>query len=189
MSTKKLVRLSEAASITGLGTQTIARYAKQGLIKFVPTPGGQRLYDVSSLSQDDEPTERIKVCYCRVSTHGQKDDLQRQIAYMSEKYPDHEIITDVGSGINFKRSGLIKIIDYGIDGKLEQLVVAYKDRLCRIGYDLIEHILTSYSNTEIVIDAAREETLNEEIANDILQIITVYSAKINGMRSYKQEKI
>jgi len=107
---------------------------------------------------------------------------------MSEKYPEYEIISDVGSGINFKRSGLTKLIDYAIDGRLETLVIAYKDRLCRIGYDLIEHILTKHSNTDIIIDAAKDETINEEIANDILQIITVYSAKINGMRSYKSDK-
>lgn len=188
MSNRRLVKLSEAARITGLGKQTVARYARIGLMKFVATPGGQRLYDVNSLnSNSEEDADKVNICYCRVSTHGQKDDLQRQIAYMSEKYPDHEIVTDIGSGINFKRPGLMKIIDIGIAGNLGQLVVAYKDRLCRIGYDLIEHILLTYSNTDIVIDTAREETLNEEIANDILQIITVYSAKINGMRSYKSQ--
>jgi len=188
----RFVKLSEAARLTGIGTQSISRYARLGSIKFISTPGGQRLYNISPLLATQTPTEspsdKIKVCYCRVSTHGQKDDLQRQIAYMSEKYPEYEIISDVGSGINFKRSGLTKLIDYAIDGRLETLVIAYKDRLCRIGYDLIEHILTKHSNTDIIIDAAKDETINEEIANDILQIITVYSAKINGMRSYKSDK-
>ena len=100
---------------------------------------------------------------------------------MEEKYPDFEIITDIRSGINFKRPGLKKLIDYAIQGNLNTLVVAYKDRLCRIGYDLIEYILVTYSNTHIILDKQKEETINEEIANDILQIITVYSAKINGI--------
>ena len=79
-----------------------------------------------------------------------------------------------------------KIIDYAIKNELTELVVAYKDRLCRIGYELIEYILLTYSKTNIIIDHNKEESLQEEIANDILQIINVYSAKINGMRSYLQ---
>ena len=108
---------------------------------------------------------------------------------MKERYPNHEIISDIGSGINFKRKGLIKIIDYALEGNLEQLVIAYKDRLCRIGYDLIEYLLLKYSDTEIILDSEKIETLEEEISNDILQIINVYSAKINGMRSYKSKQI
>jgi putative resolvase len=107
---------------------------------------------------------------------------------MEEKYPDYEIITDIGSGINFQRSGLIKLIDYSISGVLDTLVVAYKDRLCRIGYGLIEHLMLKYSNTNIIIELNNDETANEAMANDILQIITVYSAKINGMRSYKKDE-
>ena len=151
------------------------------------------LYDVDSLitSQLDGEVkdERKKVCYCRVSTHGQNNDLERQVAYMKFKYPDYEIISDIGSGINFKRPGLLKIIDYAISDNLDTLVVAYKDRLCRIGYDLIENILTKYSNTNIIIDQEKEETINDEISNDILAIINVYSAKINGMRKYKKDNI
>ena len=69
-------------------------------------------------TNDEKEPDRIKVGYCRVSTYGQKDDLDRQIKYMSNKYPTHKLITDVGSGINFNRKGLKKIIDYGIEGKL-----------------------------------------------------------------------
>ncbi len=190
-------KLGEASKLSGLCKQTIAKYAKTGKIKFIQLPGGkQKKYDISTLVPKVEPEELSedtgedlkRVCYCRVSTHGQRDDLNRQIKFMSDKYPEYEIVSDVGSGINFKRKGLNKIIDYAIQGTLETLIVAYKDRLCRIGYDLIEHILVSYSNTEIIVDSRKEETINDEIANDILQIITVYSAKINGMRSYSLRK-
>ena len=191
-------KLGEASRLSGVCKQTISKYAKTGKIKFIQLPGGkQKRYDISTLIPKIEPEEIVeieetmkdkkRVCYCRVSTHGQKDDLSRQIKFMSDKYPEYEIISDIGSGINFKRKGLNKIIDYAIQGILETVVVAYKDRLCRIGYDLIEHILVSYSNTEIIIDSNKEETINDEIANDILQIITVYSAKINGMRSYRSK--
>lgn len=185
----KYIKAGEAAKQTGLSKQTLRKYALDGKIDFIVTPGNHRLFNISSLIKNEQNNNNDKkICYCRVSTHGQKDDLQRQIAYMSEKYPNHEIITDIGSGINFNRPGLKKIMDYAIKGELKTLVTAYKDRLCRIGYDLIEYILITYSQTEIILDKEKEETLNEEIANDILQIITVYSAKINGMRKYKKEK-
>lgn len=184
----KYIKIGEAADKIGLSKQTLRRYALDGKIDFITTPGGQRLFNISSILESPLSDEAKKVCYCRVSTHGQKDDLIRQINYMSDKYPEYEIISDIGSGINFNRPGIQKIIDYAISGNLLTLVVAYKDRLCRIGYDLLEHIMIKYSNTKIVLDKDVKETLNEEISNDILQIITVYSAKINGMRKYKHNE-
>jgi len=189
---KNFVPRREAAARTGLCGLTLNRYVHSGKINFIRTPTGRYLYDISTLIpevEEEEVEEATQcICYCRVSTNGQKDDLQRQIAYMSEKYPDHKIISDVGSGINFKRRGLRQIIDIALAGDLKQLVVAYKDRLCRIGYELVEYILQTYSNTEIIVDHEGEETLEQEISNDILQIINVYSAKINGMRSYSAKK-
>lgn len=184
-------KLSEACKITGLCSKTLTRYAKSGKIKTIILPTGRKRYDVSTLRNrlanvELTRTIRREVCYCRVSTHGQKDNLNNQIKYMKTKYPDYERITDVGSGINFKRPGIKTIIDYAIKGELATLVVSYKDRLCRIGYDLLEHIFTTYSNTRIIIDANQEETVNEEMARDIVEIITVYSARLHGMRSYKK---
>jgi putative resolvase len=103
-----------------------------------------------------------------------------------EKYPNHEIIKDIGSGINFKRKGLLKIIDLAIENKLDELVVTYKDRLCRIGYDLLEHILTTYSNTKIIIENKEVKSSEQQITEDLIEIITVYSSKLYGHRSYKK---
>ncbi len=185
MADKKFVKGGEASRIVGVSQQTLRIYADEGKIKSIRTPGGTRLYDITGYVERGNNKDELKVCYCRVSSHGQKSDLERQVKYMELKYPGYEIIRDVGSGINFKRPGLRKIIDYAISGKLKKIVVSYKDRLCRIGYDLIEHILVQYSHTEIVIDHESPESINEEIANDILEIVTVYSAKISGMRRYK----
>ena len=174
---KHFVNGAEAAKITGLHLNTLRRYSNDGKIETITTPGGIRRYNVSSFvknninivnTENEVEIKKISVCYCRVSTHGQADDLNRQVAYMKEKYPSFEIITDIGSGINFDRKGLQKIIDYAIEGKLEKIAVSYKDRLCRIGYPLIEHILTKYSNAEIIIEAEKPETVNGEIANDLM---------------------
>lgn len=188
----KYVSGEEASRITGINISTLRRYANKGKIEVIKTPGGIRRYNIDkyingSTNIKKEDKIKVNVCYCRVSTYGQLDDLERQVEFMKSKYPDFEIITDIGSGINFERKGLQKIIDYAITGKLGKLAVGYKDRLCRIGYPLIEYILTKYSNTEIIIEAEKAETVNEEMANDLMQIITVYTAKINGMRSYKKQ--
>ena len=163
-------------------------------IKSIVLPTGRKRYDISTLIPEEQPekkeTERRKVCYCRVSTYSQTSNLDNQVNYMIKKYPDYEIITDIGSGINFKRKGIKKLIEYAIANELDTLVIAFKDRLCRIGYDLLEHIFTTYSNTTILVDSSDEtETVNEEMSKDIIEIITVYSAKIHGMRNYKKSKL
>jgi predicted site-specific integrase-resolvase len=183
----RYVKGKDAAVILGVSQVSLRRYDASGKIKTIRTPGGKRLYDVTSLT-GEKKAEKINICYCRVSSYGQREDLDRQIKFMTDKYPNFELISDIGSGINFKRPGLQKIIDYAIQGKLGQVVVAYKDRLCRIGYDLLEHIFTTYSQAVITVDSDKKETINEEIASDILEIINVYSAKVNGMRKYKVKK-
>ena len=195
---EKFMRHGEAVKSSGLSGQTLRAYADKGVIESKRSPGNHRLYNIKKYLNDlnDKNIKIIEnnventdkyVCYCRVSSYEQKDDLSRQIEYMKNKYPKHEIISDIGSGINFKRKGLEKIIDYGIKGDLKELIVSYKDRLCRIGYDLIEKILIKYSNTQIIIDMDKHEDINEEISNDIIEIITVYSSKVHGMRSYKKD--
>ena len=108
---------------------------------------------------------------------------------MTNKFPNHEILYDIGSGINFNRPNLNKIINYGIKNELEELAIAYKDRLCRIGYELIEKILIEYSNTNIIIEKDEIKSPEEELTNDLIEIITVFSSKLYGIRSYKSKKM
>ena len=124
---------------------------------------------------------RINICYCRVSSKKRSIVLSQQIKYMKNKYPNHQIISEIGSGINYKRKGLIKIIDMAIEGILNELVISYKDRLARIGYEMIEHIIISHSNGKIIIiNKSEEQTPTEELVKDVLSIMNVYVAKING---------
>lgn len=181
---------AEASKILNLHQKTLRHYAATGKIKFIRSNGtnGKRLYNVNDylgIQQHKVKKNNMKICYCRVSSNGQSDDLKRQIDYMRKKYPNHVIISDIGSGINFKRPGLVKLIDYAVKGELKEVVLNYKDRLCRIGFDMIEHIFSTYSNTNIIIEHENEdETPEMEIANDILQIMTVFVAKNNGLRSH-----
>jgi putative resolvase len=134
---------------------------------------------------EEEKIVRKKICYCRVSSHGQSKELENQIEFMKLKYPDYELLTDIGSGINFKRKNLLKIIDYAINNQLEELVIAYKDRLCRIAYDLLDLIFKKYSNTKIiVVNDDENKSPEKEVTEDLIQIITCFSARLYGMRNY-----
>ena len=99
------------------------------------------------------------------------------------------IIEDIGSGINFNRKGLRKIIKYAIEGKINKVVVAYKDRLTRFGFELIEGLIKEYSNGEIIIENDNEikKEPKEELVEDVLQILNVYTAKLNGLRKYEKK--
>jgi len=191
------VSSKEAAEKLGVHFQTLRNWDREGKIKTIRSPGGKRFYDVKSFLEktdkydkdndkiEEGKDERKKICYCRVSSYSQKEELMHQVDYMKLKYPEHEILTDIGSGINFNRGNLKKIINLGIKNNLEELVIAYKDRLCRIGYDLIEYILKEYSNTKIIIEKDEDKSPEKELTDDLLEIITVFSSRLYGMRSYK----
>lgn len=194
--TSKYLTSGETCSILQVGDQTLRRWEKEGKIETIRAPGkySHRKYNVKKFLEENSnfgveivPKIRRKICYCRVSTRNQKDDLKRQIEYMRGKYPDYELIKDTGSGLNFKRKGLNKILDYGIKGEIEELVVAYKDRLCRFGFEFFEEIIRNYSKGKIVVLNETNFSPEEELTKDMLAIITVFSARINGFRKYKNQ--
>jgi len=171
---------------------TLKRYEKDGLIETFRTPGGKRMYNVNQYLSDNNLLEtnekeivREKICYCRVSSHSQKDDLERQIKYMKLKYPNYRIITDIASGLNFNRKGLNEIIDLSVTNKIDEVVIAYKDRLARFGYDLIKMLITKYSKGKLTVINDCSYSPQEELTKDLVNIINVFSAKLNGLRSYK----
>lgn len=186
----KLLTRKKASEVLGIHYHTLYSLAKKGEIKAVKV-GSRQMYDVDSYLKSkglvENSTTRRKICYCRVSSSKQRSDLRRQAEYMKEKYPTYEIIKDIGSGLNYKRKGLKKIIDYAVKGEIEVLIIAYKDRLTRFGYELFEYLIKTYSNGLIRIENKKEEeTPTEEISKDILSIMNVYVAKINGLRKYKK---
>lgn len=190
MSTNYKTR-KDACEILGIHYHTLYRLAKNKEIETVKI-GRQQLYNVDKYLRNNkiEKTNKRKICYCRVSSQKQKEDLKRQVDYMKNKYPTYEIISDIGSGLNFNRTGLNEIIESAIKGEIEMVVISYKDRLARFGYELIEKLIKNYSNGEIKIENKKEEeTPAEEISKDIIAIMNVYVAKMNGLRKYKKEMI
>lgn len=185
---EKYVGGKKASEILGVHQRTLYQWENKGWIKTIRTAGGKRLYDVGSYlgkKKEESNENKLKICYVRVSTANQKDDLERQIKSMKKKYPNHILIKDIGSGINLKRKGLNKIIDWAIEGKIKEIVIAHKDRLARFGYDMIERIVKKYSNGKIKILNEIKKEPKEELVEDVLQIMNVFVAKINGMRKYK----
>lgn len=185
----KYIGGKKASQILGVHQRTLYNWEKKGYIDTIRTNGGKRLYNIRKYLNDrinKNNNNKLKICYVRVSSNGQKNDLNRQIKYMEQKFPNHIIIKDIGSGINMNRRGLNKIIDYAIDGKIGEIIVAHKDRLSRFGFSLIERLVKKYSNGEIIILNKKIITNpQEEIVEDVLQIMNVFVVKINGLRKYK----
>lgn len=173
----------------GIHYQTVVNLVKRKEIDIIKI-GSKYGYNLNKYIEDNNITIKQKklICYCRVSSQKQKEDLERQINVMKEKYPNHLIISDIGSGLNFKRKGLLDIINMAIKNEINEVVIAYKDRLARFGYDLIEIILKEHSNANIIIlNKTEEKTTEQELTEDIISIMNVYVAKINGLRKYKTQ--
>ncbi|SDY21178.1 Predicted site-specific integrase-resolvase [Allochromatium warmingii] len=131
--------------------------------------------------------ERRIVCYCRVSSPSQRDDLQRQISYLSERYPEAEVIKDVGSALNYKRKGLKSILGRILRGEKLKIVVAHRDRLARFGFELIEWIVNELGSELVVLNDTLKEP-EQELTEDLLTIIHVFSCRLYGLRDYKSKK-
>lgn len=197
MNENKYLSTKRTKEILGVHIQTLYNWERKGKIETIRTSGGHRLYNVQKYinnnniknKKTENKKEKLNICYVRVSTLNQKDDLERQKKYMQNKYPSYMLIEDIGSGINFNRRGLRKIIKYAINGNINKVVVAYKDILTRFGFDLIKDIIKEYSEGEIIIDNDNEikKEPKGELVLDVLQILNVYTAKLNGLRKYEKK--
>lgn len=161
-------------------------------------PSGHRYYTQEQvnlylgLHKPDSQSAKIVVGYCRVSSPKQKDDLERQVenmeSYLISQGNPYKIITDIGSGINYNKKGLDEMIDLVLSHKVEKVVVLYKDRLLRFGYELLDNLFSKFGTRIEIIDNS-EKTENEELVEDLIQIITVFSARLQGKRANKARKM
>ena len=125
-------------------TQTFRARHRKGLIDAVQDEGsGHRRYVIVQpiIAVSESRTTKQRIVYARVSSRKQLGDLERQITLLEKSRPGYRVVSDIGSGINFKRRGLLHVLDLAISGRLDELVVAHRDRLMRFGFELIEHIL------------------------------------------------
>jgi excisionase family DNA binding protein len=178
-----------AASKLGVSTKTLERWLEAGKIEGIFTQGGQRRYNLDSVIpvRPGNPTdERITVLYARVSSRTQKTDLEQQVNFLLSRYPDAEIITDIGSGLNFKRKGLQALLDRVLNNTVKLVVVAHKDRLCRFGFDIISW-LCARQQAEILVLNQKNLSPEREMVEDILAIVHVFSCRLYGLRKYKKQ--
>jgi len=182
----------KAKKMLGVNTKTLYRWDREGKVETIRLPSGQRRYNlkdikkfiVSDNSSSKEVDKRKKICYCRVSSNKQKDELERQKDFFKRRYPDHKIITDVGSGINWKRKGLNTILELSLQGDISEVVVAHKDQLCRFAFELVEAILRKKGVEIVVLDNPEKQSSSEELAEDLLSIVHIYSNGGMGKRRY-----
>lgn len=189
-----MLSIGKFAKSLGVSIQTLRNWDKEGKLKpTYVTENGYRYYseDLLNKFRNIKNVNKIKkknILYARVSTKNQKDELNRQIdnlkQYAYSKGYSFEIITDIGSGINYKKEGLLKMINLVECGEVDRIIVLYKDRLIRFGYDLIEYIC-KFNDTKIEIVDNSTISKEQELTEDLIQIITVFANRLYGARSKK----
>lgn len=199
MNGKAFIPIREASSITGIEEQTLRKLADKEILPCYKTPAGQRMFNRASLEAmcntnhtlSTEKRIKLNFIYARVSSKKQLDDLSRQIEFIKTRKPEYAsytIISDVASGINFKRKGLNSILDSCLQNTIGEVIVAHRDRLSRFGFDLINIIVTKSGGTITVIDDQRDKSSEQELSEDLLSIIHIFSCRQMGKRSYEGKR-
>lgn len=174
----------EAATILGVSTSSLRRWENEGKLKAIRTPGGQRRFVLEEVEKVAGIAGAITtVLYARVSTHSQRDDLNRQIEFLKSKHPKGEVISEIGSGLNFKRKKFLSILGRINRGDIQQLIVAHPDRLVRFGYELVKWICTE-AGCELLVLNQSKLSPEQELVQDMLSIIHCFSSRLYGLRKY-----
>jgi len=194
---RKLVSIREAAQFLGVTPTTLRRWEREGrLLPDARTSGGDRRYDLSRLgaeSQGSDPLDRKTVAYARVSHLDQNDDLERQKQilerYCARQGWAFEVVADLGSGVNYHKKGLKRLLNDILADRIGRLVVTHKDRLLRFGAELVFAICEAKQVEVVILNQGDDPTFEEELAQDVLEIITVFSARLYGSRSGKNQNL
>ena len=178
------VNTRKAVAWLGVHPSTLRRWANDGRIEHIRSPGGRRLYNVDAFLR--ESVGVTVVCYARVSSYGQRDDLQSQVALLQSRYPGAEIVKDIGRGLNWKRKGLVALLERLHSGEKLCIVVAHKDRLARFGFELIEWLAKQNGGEVVVLDESSCSP-EQELTEDILSILHTFSCRLSGLRKYRKQ--
>lgn len=192
----KFVTIAKAAALLGVSTTTLRRWEASGRLMPTRTVGNQRRYSLQALGPsfaDLMESSRKTYAYARVSSHDRKEDLARQAQVLELHCAAQgwafEIITDLGSGLNYHKKGLKKLLADIVAGRVERLVIAHKDRLLRFGAELIFAICECKDVEVVIVNKGQDPIFEEDLAKDVLEIITVFSARLYGSRSHKNKKL
>ena len=193
---EQYISIGKAASLLGVSLSTMYRWLKSGKITAsFRTFGNHRRFLFSDISKISKPFENNNdhkpvIAYARVSTHKQKNDLENQKQYLhnycvEKKFKNFEIISDLGSGLNFNKKGLNKLIDLISNQSISKLILTYKDRLLRFGSEIIFKLCKFFHIEVIIINNKENKSSEQELSEDLCEILTVFSARLYGKRSHK----
>lgn len=178
------VNSKEARKKLNVSAQTLRRWANAGKIKYNTTEGGHRRY---LIEEKKEEIKREKIIYGRVSSKKQEGELNNQIEFLKSKYPDYKLISDIGSGINFKRYGFKTILEGVVKGNIGEVVVSYSDRFSRFGFELFQWLFELHGATLKSINTEEDDrTPEQELSEDLMSIVTVFSSRYYGRRNYNK---
>src|SRR5262245_57925520 len=193
---ERLVAIGEAAEALGVSVTTLRRWEASGKLVADHTAGGHRRYDLVRLKPElfrAEADTRRTIAYARVSSHDQQDALERQKQvlelYCARQGWPFEVIADLGSGMNYHKKGLKRLLAGILAGEVGRLVIAHKDRLLRFGAELVFAICEAKAVEVVILNQGEDTTFEEDLAKDVLEIITVFSARLYGSRSRKNQKL
>ena len=189
----RFVKIGEAAKLLGVSVQALRNWEVEG--KIMPshrTPGGQRMYDLAELLGVNDLTYPT-LAYARVSSSDQKKDLERQHAvleaFCNKNGWQTEIIRDLGSGMNYNKQGLGRLLELMVHGQMSRLVITHKDRLLRFGAEIVFRICELKGIEVVIINKSKQPSFEEELTRDVMEIMTVFCAKLYGRRSHTSKKM
>jgi predicted site-specific integrase-resolvase len=192
-----LVTIGKASKILGVSISTLRRWDADGKLPSVKTQSGHRRYDISKINcgkfHINSNTPKKTIAYARVSSNDQREDLVRQQQVLEIFCANngwvYELISDLGSGMNYNKKGLKRLLDEIISGKIGRLVITHKDRLLRFGAELVFAMCEAKQVEVVILNQGKDTTFEEDLATDVLEILTVFSARLYGSRSRKNKKI
>lgn len=198
-SSEVTLSIGDAAKELGISITTLRRWADSGKIRSERSPSGQRRFFLAEIKRItprelNQLDDRITINYARVSSHDQKDDLTRQAqvleAFSAANGWQYETIQDLGSGLNYNKKGLEKLLKRIMKGDVGRLVLTHKDRLLRFGSELVFAMCEEFETEVVIINKSSEElSFEQELVTDMIELITVFSARLYGSRSKKNKKL
>jgi putative resolvase len=193
------IAIGEASEMLGVSVKTLRRWAEADKIPSERTPTGHRRFHINDVKRlqgikPDAIQDRVTINYARVSSHDQKADLTRQAEVLEQYSTAHgwnfETIQDLGSGLNYKKKGLQQLLKRLLKGDVRRLVLTHKDRLLRFGAELVFAICEEMETEVVIINQGDVElSFEQELVTDMIELVTVFSARLYGSRSRKNKKL